>query len=116
MGEAIAGVVGRLRQQPRRDGPLAMREQLVLAQFGRRRPGRQRHLLPDNRRDREQPLRPRGQPGEPPRDHLPQQRRHRRRGQVADLPVVARWGEQPLPLERAQQLAEEEGVALGPPG
>ena len=50
---------------------------------------------------------------EPPLDHLPQERGEARTGQLAQAPAVALRPQDALLLDRPQQLARVEGVALG---
>jgi len=110
MGEAHPRAVGGLRQQPRGGRLLDVVQQGVLGQVADRRPEGQRHFLPDNRGEREELPRLRTQQAEPPRDQLPQQRRHGHGGQVREYPASRPLLQHPLPFEGPQQLAQEEGV------
>jgi hypothetical protein len=114
VGEAHADL-GRL-QHPRRDRPLGRVEQRPFPGLAHRRPHVERHLLAEDRRDREQPPVLVAQPGQPPRDDLPQQRRHRHRRQIAERPPLALPAQRARPFERPQQLAQEERVPIAAPG
>ena len=117
VGEAHARAVRRLRQQPRRRSPAR-----------RGRAGRPRPRSPTAAQSASGTSWPMtaatassrrvsgASRATPPGDDLPQQRRHGRAGQVAERPAVARPAQRALALERAQQLAQEERVALGAPG
>jgi hypothetical protein len=77
-------------------------------------PDVERHLMPDHRRDGEQPLRLIVEPSEPPVDHLPQERRDGDPREVTELPYTGRVLQCPLLYERAQQLTHEQRVPLRP--
>ncbi len=115
MGEPHHLTARRFDEQPRLQAMLDDDEQLVLADLPRRRPDVERHVVTDDRRGREQPLFLIGQPRHPPLDHLAQQGRQCPAGQLAQLPASAFPRQRATFLQGAQELADEERVALRAP-
>jgi len=111
--EADVQPVRGLGQQPRLRRPLHGGEQRLLVHPRQRPQHRQHRLLPDRRRQGEQPLPLPVKPGDAGVDDLPKQGGQRGLAQVAQVPRL------PLPPQRAglaqgaQHLAYKEGVPLG---
>jgi hypothetical protein len=76
-------------------------------------PQSERHLLPDHRRDRQQPPRLPAQPLQPSLDDLAQERRHPDAARVFEDPVLAFAVQDHLLLQRPQQLEGKESVPGG---
>ncbi len=90
-------------------------QQFLVIRPGQRGPEGERRDLADHRRHRQQRLRRRAEAGDASVDHLPQQRRDTHRADIADLPGTHRLAQHPLLLQRPQEFAQVERVALRTP-
>ena len=113
MGEADAVAACRCRHEMRRLRPLGRGQERLLVRPRDGPPDRERHLLPHHGGDCEQRGGLVAQAAEPVVDDLSQQRWHRRlRDRLSGRPPSEAL-EQPLLLQAAQQLGQEQRVALG---
>ena len=116
-----ADAILRFREQPRLQCPLEQQHERVFVLLGHRRPEVERRLLPDDRRRRQQPARVGAEPVDARLDHLPQEGRDARPGEVAQGPCVALVTLRRCPTQRAglvqcaEQLARIERIALARP-
>lgn len=113
--EAGGRPVRRLVQDARRRRPLAQGAQGLLVRVAHPRPEVERHLLADDRRDRQLPARLITQARQPHVDQLAEEGRDVRGAEIAHGPAVTRPDERALVDERAEQFPEVEGGALCPP-
>jgi hypothetical protein len=114
VGEADPRAIGRLDQQAGLDCPLDRPQQALLVRLRDRRPQRQRHLLADYCRQRQQPARLGPKAVQARVEHLAQRRGQADGGEVAERPAVVTPSQRALLLQRPQQLGDEEGGPLCP--
>jgi hypothetical protein len=111
--EPDAFAARRLDQQVALQPLLRDGEERCIPRLRDRRPHRERYLVADDGRDGQRALRLATQPGDAPVDHLPQQPGHGGLLERVERPSRLGAPHRARFFERAEQLADEEGIPLG---